>query len=93
MGSNAIFVVTDYVSSVHRALGDEDLKKKAQDLGKTIKPYAGDLEEGQCINAAKAASCPEVLSILEKYVFSIGCSLIPDDIFKSLSKFLSFIKS
>lgn len=69
-GSNAIFVVTDYVTNVRKAFGDEAIVKIAKDLGKTVEAYAGDLEETQAINAAKAASHPEVLSTLERYVFS-----------------------
>lgn len=69
-GSNAIFVVTDYVANTHRVLGDETLKKKAQEARKTVEAYAGELEQAQGINAAKAASHPEVLSTLERYIFS-----------------------
>ncbi|KAF2755263.1 NAD(P)-binding protein [Pseudovirgaria hyperparasitica] len=68
-GSNAIFAVTDYVANTYRASSDEGLKK-AKELGKSVKAYAGILEEIQGVNAAKAASHPEVLSTLERYVFS-----------------------
>lgn len=69
-GSHAIFVVTDYVSNLQRASGDETLKAKAEELGKTIEAYAGDLEAAQGISAARAASHPRVLATLEKYIFS-----------------------
>lgn len=69
-GSNAIFIVTDYVANARKSSGNAASRSIANDLGKTIEAYAGDLEEAQAINAAKAASHPEVLATLERYVFS-----------------------
>lgn len=69
-GSSAIFVVTDYVANSKRAFGSEAFKRIAKDEGKTVEAYAGKLEEAQAINAARAASHPEVLRTLERYVFS-----------------------
>ncbi|RYP06861.1 hypothetical protein DL764_002909 [Monosporascus ibericus] len=69
-GANAIFSVTDYTTSYTKVAEDETLQKKAAAEGKTINEYAADLEVAQGINIATAASDPEVLATLERFVLS-----------------------
>jgi hypothetical protein len=71
-------VVTDYASNVSRIQASPSLQARAREPGKSIEAYAGDLEIAQGLNAARAASHPEVLATLERYVFSTlpGISLI-----------------
>ena len=69
-GTNAIFAVTDWAGNFTRISEDTDLQKEAQNAGRTLEQYAGDLEQRQGINIARAAADPTVLVTLEKYVFS-----------------------
>ena len=69
-GSHAIFTVTDYASNARRVSTDEKLQRQAREAGKSFAAFAGDLERQQGIDAALAASSPDVLPTLERYVFS-----------------------
>lgn len=69
-GTHAIFAVTDWAANFTRVSENEQLKEAAKDAGRSIEQYAGDMEQSQGINVAKAASKPDVLSSLERFVFS-----------------------
>ncbi|KAL8790666.1 MAG: hypothetical protein Q9213_000514 [Squamulea squamosa] len=69
-GANAIFAVTDYASNYAKVFGDEALQRKAEAAGRSIDEYAADLEQAQGMNIATAAADAEVLTTLEKFVFS-----------------------
>lgn len=69
-GAHAIFAVTDWVANYFRVREDKSLQEKAKAAGRSIEEYAGDLEKSQGINVATAASDPNVLSTLERFVFS-----------------------
>ena len=70
MGTHAIYTVTDFPSNYTKISEDEAYKKRVAAEGKTWNEAAAELEIAQGINAAKAASDPEVLRTLEKFVFS-----------------------
>ncbi|RYP76878.1 hypothetical protein DL769_003533 [Monosporascus sp. CRB-8-3] len=69
-GAHAIFAVTDWASNFLRVSEDEILQMKAAAAGRSIGEYASDLELAQGINVANAASDPNIISTLEKFVFS-----------------------
>lgn len=69
-GAHAIFAVTDWAANYCRITEDPVLQAKAEAAGRTTEEYAGDLEKEQGINVAMAASDPDVLSTLERFVFS-----------------------
>ncbi|EUC46540.1 hypothetical protein COCMIDRAFT_92722 [Bipolaris oryzae ATCC 44560] len=69
-GAHAIFAVTDWAGCYSRVAGDETLQSEAAKAGLSLEEYAGHLETLQGINLATAASDPNVLSTLERYVFS-----------------------
>lgn len=69
-GARAIFVVTDFMAVWTKTSESEELKKRAEAKGLTINEYARDWEIDQGVKIAKAASDPEILVNLEKYVFS-----------------------
>ncbi|KAJ0117001.1 hypothetical protein J7T55_003416 [Diaporthe amygdali] len=69
-GAHAIFAVTDWAANFCRISEDRALQEKARTAGRSIEEYAGDLEKAQGINIAIAASDPNVLSTLERFVFS-----------------------
>ncbi|KAL2760157.1 hypothetical protein ACRALDRAFT_2092573 [Sodiomyces alcalophilus JCM 7366] len=69
-GAHAIFAVTDWAANYFRVSEDTALQAQAKAAGRTVEEYAGDLEKAHGINVATAASDPEVLSTLEKFVFS-----------------------
>ena len=69
-GAHAIFAVTDWASCYSRVAEDKVLQEKAKAAGKSIEEFAGELERLQGINVATAAADPNVLSTLDKFVFS-----------------------
>lgn len=69
-GTHAIFSVTDWAGCYSRVIQDKALQEKAKAAGMSVEEYAGDLERLQGINIATAASESNVLSTLEKFVFS-----------------------
>ncbi|KAF2741909.1 NAD(P)-binding protein [Sporormia fimetaria CBS 119925] len=69
-GAHAIFTVTNFASNWTKVSESKDLQEKASRAGRSVGQYAADLERAQGINAADAAADPEVLSTLEKFVFS-----------------------
>jgi uncharacterized protein YbjT (DUF2867 family) len=69
-GAQAIFAVTDWAGCYFRVSEDKALQEKAKSAGLSMEEYAGELERRQGINVATAATDPNVLSTLEKFVFS-----------------------
>ncbi|KAH7394970.1 hypothetical protein DE146DRAFT_66653 [Phaeosphaeria sp. MPI-PUGE-AT-0046c] len=69
-GAHAIFAVTDWASCYSRVTEDKVLQEMAHKAGMSFEEYAGELEMLQGINAGIAASDPNVLLTLEKFVFS-----------------------
>jgi hypothetical protein len=69
-GANAIFAVTDFASNYTKVSEDDALQKKAKAVGRSVGEYAADLEQAQGINVVTAAADAEVLSTLERFVFS-----------------------
>ncbi len=69
-GANAIFAVTDFASNYTKVSEDDALQKKAKAVGRSVGECAADLEQAQGINVVTAAADAEVLSTLERFVFS-----------------------
>ncbi|KAF2758028.1 NAD(P)-binding protein [Pseudovirgaria hyperparasitica] len=66
MGAHAIFLMTDFWS----IFSQPDTIQAAQTAGQFLPSYVHDQESRQGINAAEAASSPEVLATLERFVFT-----------------------
>ncbi|KAL8718329.1 MAG: hypothetical protein Q9181_008218, partial [Wetmoreana brouardii] len=69
-GANAIFAVTDFASNYTKVSKDDALREKAKAMGRSVDEYAADLEQAQGINIVTAAADADVLSTLERFVFS-----------------------
>lgn len=69
-GASAIYAVTAYDASYSKICEDEEAQKRAKAEGKIIHELAAEMEITQGLNMAKAASDPDVLATLEKFVFS-----------------------
>ncbi|KAJ4364876.1 hypothetical protein N0V95_000626 [Ascochyta clinopodiicola] len=69
-GAHAIFAVTDWAACFARVAESKSLQEEAKKEGKSVEEYAGHLETQQGINVAKAANDPQVLTTLERFVFS-----------------------
>ncbi|KAF2265019.1 hypothetical protein CC78DRAFT_600535 [Lojkania enalia] len=69
-GASAIFALTDFAGNFTKVSRNDALQRKAKNTGKSIHEYASYLETIQGINIATAASDRDLLSTLEKFIWS-----------------------